>query len=67
MDYWGTSDNYGSLFVSTPVYMVYGLAIVEEICKCILCVSRLKSGAWVKNLTRSLAGKISDQTCPYLQ
>ena len=37
--------------------MVYGLAIVEEICKCILCVSRLKSGAWVKNLTRSLAGK----------
>ncbi len=57
----------GAFLFQLPVYMVYGLAIVEEICKCILCVSRLKSGAWVKNLTRSLAGKISDQTCPYLQ
>lgn len=37
-----------------PVYMVYGLAIMEEIAKCILGLMRLKSGRWIRNVTHDM-------------
>lgn len=41
----------GAFVLKLPVYMVYSLAIVEEIFKCILSLLRIKSGKWIKNVT----------------
>ena len=45
----------GAFVFQQPVYIVYALAMIEEICKCILCLMRLKSGLWIKNVTHQLA------------
>ncbi|NLO97173.1 MAG: hypothetical protein GX091_03735 [Peptococcaceae bacterium] len=34
--------------------VVYGLTVIEEIAKCFLSLLRLKSGRWIKNVTRNL-------------
>lgn len=44
----------GAFVFKLPVYMVYGLSILEEISKCILGIMRLKSGRWIKNVTHEL-------------
>jgi putative MATE family efflux protein len=44
----------GAFVFHLPVYTVYALSIFEEICKCMLCVMRLKSGLWINNLTHNL-------------
>lgn len=44
----------GAFVLQQPVYIVYGLAMIEEICKCFLCLTRLKSGLWIRNVTHSL-------------
>ena len=45
----------GAFVFQWPVYAVYALAMIEEICKCVLCLARLKSGLWVKNITHNLS------------
>lgn len=44
----------GAFVFRFPVHIVYALAILEEIAKCILGVIRLISGQWVKNVTKNL-------------
>lgn len=41
----------GAFVFKFPVYIVYGLAILEEIAKCFMGIGRLKSGQWIKNVT----------------
>lgn len=41
----------GAFVFKFPVHIVYALAIVEELAKCILGLIRIKSGKWIKNLT----------------
>ena len=41
----------GAFVFHFPVYIVYGLAVIEEIAKCVLGLMRLKSGRWIKNVT----------------
>ncbi|MGI6588304.1 MAG: MATE family efflux transporter [Peptococcia bacterium] len=45
----------GAFVFHLPVYIVYALSIFEEICKCMLCVKRLKSGLWIKKVTHNMA------------
>ncbi|MGI6145624.1 MAG: MATE family efflux transporter [Clostridia bacterium] len=45
----------GAFVFQQPVYIVYALATIEEISKCLLCLLRLKSGLWIKNVTHHLA------------
>jgi Na+-driven multidrug efflux pump len=45
----------GAFVFRFPVYIVYALAIVEEISKCILGIRRLKSGRWINNITHNMA------------
>ena len=45
----------GAFLLKLPVYIVYALAIVEEIVKCALGLRRLKSWLWMKNVTRNIA------------
>lgn len=45
----------GALVFQFPVYVVYGLAIFEEVFKCIFSLMRLKSGKWIKNVTHNMA------------
>jgi len=44
----------GAFVFHFPVYVVYGLTVIEEIAKCFLSLLRLKSGRWIKNVTRNL-------------
>ena len=44
----------GAFVFQFPVYIVYGLAVIEELAKCTLGLLRLKSGRWLKNVTRNL-------------
>jgi putative MATE family efflux protein len=44
----------GAFVFKLPVYDVYALAILEEISKCILGLSRLKSGRWIRNVTHNM-------------
>jgi len=44
----------GAFVFQFPVFFVYALSVVEEICKTILCLIRLKSGRWLKNITHHL-------------
>ena len=44
----------GAAVFKLPVYLVYGLATVEEVAKCGLGLFRLKSGRWLRNVTHSL-------------
>ena len=41
----------GAFVFHFPVHMVYALALVEELFKCILAFMRIKSGKWIKNVT----------------
>jgi Na+-driven multidrug efflux pump len=45
----------GAFLFKLPVYTVYALAILEEISKCIIGIIRLKSGKWIKDVTRHMA------------
>jgi putative MATE family efflux protein len=45
----------GAFVFHFPVYIVYALAIFEEICKCIMSITRLKSGLWIKDVTHNMA------------
>lgn len=45
----------GAFVFRFPVYTVYALAIIEEIVKSLIGIIRLKSGKWIKNVTRSIA------------
>jgi putative MATE family efflux protein len=45
----------GAFIFHLPIYLVYSLAVIEETAKCILGLRRLKSGRWIKNVTRTLA------------
>ncbi|NLW56510.1 MAG: MATE family efflux transporter [Firmicutes bacterium] len=44
----------GAVVFKFPVYLVYGLATIEEVAKCCLGLFRLKSGRWIRNVTYSL-------------
>lgn len=44
----------GAFVLQFPVYLVYGLAAIEEIAKCILGLWRLRSGRWIKNVTHNM-------------
>ncbi|MFZ5945964.1 MAG: MATE family efflux transporter [Bacillota bacterium] len=44
----------GAFVFQFPVYIVYGLAVIEEIAKCILGLLRLKSERWIKNVTHNM-------------
>lgn len=44
----------GAFVFHLPVYLVYGLAMLEEIFKCGLAIVRLKSGQWIKNVTHDM-------------
>jgi putative MATE family efflux protein len=44
----------GAFVFHFPVYIVYGLAVIEEIAKCILGLMRLRSGRWIKNVTHNM-------------
>jgi len=44
----------GAFVFQLPVYIVYALAMIEEICKCVLCLLRLKSGLWIRDVTNNL-------------
>ncbi len=44
----------GAMVLKLPVYLVYGLATVEEVTKCCLGLFRVKSGRWIRNVTHSL-------------
>ncbi len=41
----------GAFIFKFPVHLVYGLAIIEEVVKCILGLVRLKSRKWIINVT----------------
>ena len=41
----------GAFLFKFPVHLVYALAIIEEVVKCIFGLIRLKSGKWIKNVT----------------
>lgn len=41
----------GAFVFKFPVHIVYGLAIIEEVVKCILGLVRLKSRKWIINVT----------------
>lgn len=41
----------GAFVFHFPVHIVYALALVEELVKCILAFMRIKSGKWIKNVT----------------
>lgn len=45
----------GAFVFHFPVYIVYGLALMEEVAKCILGLLRLKSGRWINNVTHNMA------------
>lgn len=45
----------GAFIFHLPVHLVYGLAVIEEITKCILALIRLKSGQWIKDVTHNIA------------
>lgn len=44
----------GAFVFKLPIYMVYALAICEEIVKGILGIIRLKSGRWINNVTHNM-------------
>lgn len=44
----------GAFVLHWPVYLVYGMSIIEELVKSIIGLGRLKSGQWAKNVTHSL-------------
>jgi putative MATE family efflux protein len=44
----------GAFLFKLPVYIVYSLAILEEVFKFIFGVMRLKSGRWIKNVTHDM-------------
>ncbi len=44
----------GAFYFKFPVYLVYGLSMVEEIAKALLCLGRLRSGRWIRNVAHSL-------------
>jgi putative MATE family efflux protein len=44
----------GAFLFKLPVYIVYALAVWEEVFKCIFGVMRLKSGRWIKNVTHDM-------------
>lgn len=44
----------GAFVFKLPVYIVYALAIVEEIVKGVLSLRRLRSGRWMKNVTGNI-------------
>jgi len=44
----------GAFVFHLPVYIVYALAIMEEVFKCIMSMMRLKSGRWIKNVTHNM-------------
>lgn len=44
----------GAFVFHYPVHLVYGLAIMEEVVKCILGLLHLKSGRWVINVTGNM-------------
>jgi len=44
----------GAFVFRLPVYLVYALAVFEEAVKCVLSVFRVRSGKWIKNVTRSV-------------
>jgi len=46
----------GAFVFSFPIYIVYGLTVIEEIVKCLLGLRRLRSGRWIKNVTYNLPG-----------
>ncbi|MPW24312.1 MATE family efflux transporter [Alkalibaculum sp. M08DMB] len=41
----------GAFVLKLPIYIVYSLAMVEELFKCIISLFRLKSGNWINDLT----------------
>lgn len=41
----------GAFVFKFPVHLVYGLAIIEEVVKCVLGLMRLKSKKWINNVT----------------
>ncbi len=45
----------GAYVFKLPVHWVYGLAVLEELSKCILALGRLRSGRWLRNVTRNMA------------
>ncbi len=45
----------GAFVFKLPVHWVYGLAVLEELSKCILALGRLRSGRWLRNVTRNMA------------
>jgi putative MATE family efflux protein len=45
----------GAFYFKLPVYLVYGLSLVEEITKALLCLGRLRSGRWIHNVSHSLS------------
>ena len=47
----------GAFVFQLPVYAVYALAMIEEICKCFLCLARLRSGLWIKDITHNVSSK----------
>lgn len=44
----------GAFVLNLPVYIVYALAVPEEIVKGIFGVRRLRSGRWIKNVTHGM-------------
>lgn len=44
----------GAFVFKLPVAIVYALAVLEEISKCIIGVLRLKSGRWVRNVIHNM-------------
>lgn len=44
----------GAFVFKLPVYLVYGLSLLEEISKALLCFWRYRSGQWIRNVTHSL-------------
>ncbi|HHX74095.1 MAG TPA: MATE family efflux transporter [Firmicutes bacterium] len=44
----------GAMVFRFPVYVVYALAVAEEVTKCFIAAARVKSGKWIKNVTRDL-------------
>ncbi len=44
----------GAFVFKFPVHLVYALAMLEEISKCILGIIRLKSGRWIKNVADNM-------------
>lgn len=44
----------GAFVFHLPVYLVYALAMIEEIFKCLMSIMRFKSGKWIKNVTHNM-------------